>query len=110
MTDGDQPATGELEAELGNFVRKDFSSRPRLQGNTNMAAGVGDLGSLVARVASVSIDETERVIKKLKNIRDMLRNEGDRVQREARIYVDDSQVMIRSLSLVAENLARQAGP
>jgi hypothetical protein len=110
MTDGDQPATGELEAELCNFVRQDFSSRPRLQGNTNMAAGVGDLSSLVARMATVSIDEAERVIKKVKNIRDLLRNEGDRVQREVRIYVDDSQAMIRSLRLVAENLARQAGP
>jgi hypothetical protein len=63
MTDDDQPATGELEAELCNFVRQDFSSRPRLQANTNMAAGVGDLTSLVARVATVSIGETDQVIK-----------------------------------------------
>jgi hypothetical protein len=109
MTDRDQPATGELEAELGKFVRQDFSSRPRLQGNTNMAVGVGDLTPLVARVASVSIDETERVIKKLKNIRDVLRNERDRVHREVGNYVDGSQAMVKSLTLVAENLARQAG-
>ncbi len=110
MTDGDQPATGGLEAALRTFVRRDFSSRPRPQGNTSMVAGVGDLSSLVAPVAAVSIDETERIINKLKDIRDLLRNERDRVQREVGIYVDDSQAMIRSLRLVAEDLTRQAGP
>jgi hypothetical protein len=109
MSDRDQPATTELEAELCFFIRQDFSSRARLQQRrTDLTAGASDLNPLVARVASASIDETERVISKLKYMRDMLRKEGDRVQREVGTYVGDGQAMVTALQIVAQDLARQA--
>ena len=70
-----------------------------------MEVGVINVNSLFASVANVSVEEIERIIGQLQAMRDMLRDEGDRVQREIMSYADMSRARIEFLKRVAEDLA-----
>ena len=83
----DQSATTEqVEGEIRAFVRRDVSvfRRPRVENGNEMS--IDGINSLMDRVAGASVAEIERVIAELTRVRDMLRHEGERVQREINSY------------------------
>jgi hypothetical protein len=104
--DVDQPATAELESEVRDFVRRDFPTRRPRHGDASVEIGVENLNLPIHGVAVALVEEIERIIGELQTMRDMLRDEGDRVQRELTGYASGSQATMASLKLVAENLAR----
>ncbi len=61
---------------------------------------------MVQRLSTGSIGEVERVIGELTRVRDMLRSEGERVQREISSYQALSEVAITSMKIVAESLGQ----
>jgi predicted ATP-dependent protease len=65
------------------------------------------LAELVS-VGKATVGEIERIIGELETIRDLLRAEGDRVQREFAKYVSGSQAMTAAVQLVAEKLTGHA--
>jgi hypothetical protein len=102
----DQPATTEIESEVRDFVRRDFTVARRRHSDTSVEAGAENLHTLIHRVAGVSIGEIERVIGELQAMRDRLREAGDRAQREITAYADISQTAMASVAAITENLAR----
>jgi hypothetical protein len=105
----DQTMAAELEGEVREFIRRDVSfwRRPRTDVGGEAAENVN---SVIQRVASVSIEEIERVINELENIRDVLRDEGDRVQREITNYANLSQAAMSSMKIIGDSLAQWRPP
>lgn len=96
----------EVEGEIREFVRRDISifRRPRQQESSDVAAD--NISALIQRVSSQSIEEIDRVIGELTQVRDMLRNESDRVQREIAGYAALSQAAMTSMTIIADSLAQ----
>ena len=96
----------EVEGDIREFVRRDVSvfRRSRSDGGGEMA--VDNINSLIQRVAGQSIGEIEHVIAELTRVRDMLRSEGERVQREISGYASLSQAAMTSMKIIADSMAQ----
>jgi len=95
-------AVEQVEGEIRAFVRRDVSSfrRPRETGD----AGVDNISSVIERVSGASVAEIDRVIAELTRVREMLRSEGERVQREIAGYATLSQAAMTSMKIIAESV------
>jgi hypothetical protein len=96
-------AVEQVEGEIRAFVRRDISvfRRPRPDGSD---AAVDNANSIIDRVAGASVSEIERVMAELSGVRDMLRSEGERVQREIAGYASLSQAAMTSMKIIADSL------
>jgi hypothetical protein len=98
-------AVQEVEGEIREFVRRDVSIFRRQRPDSGEAAA-DNINALIQRVSGQSVGEIERVIGELTQVRDLLRNEGDRVQREIAGYAALSQAAMTSMKIIAESLAQ----
>jgi hypothetical protein len=100
-----EAAPTDLVGEIGDFVRADalFGREQRRGGGSE--AAVEDMRFLLDRIFGPSVDEIDRAISELQTMRDVVRNEGERVQREVADYVSMSQTAMASTKLIAEGLA-----
>jgi|SoiMethySBSTD1v2_1073268.scaffolds.fasta_scaffold832690_2 hypothetical protein len=100
----------EVEGEIRDFIRRDVSylRRPR-EANADTGA-VDSINALIQRVSGASVDEIDRVISELQHVRDTLRREGERVQREISGYAGLSQAAMASMKVIAENLQQWKAP
>ena len=90
-----------VEGELRAFIRRDVSLHRTRRDNGDASS---DLGSLVERMAGASIQEIERVMAELANVRDMLRSEAIRLQGELKNYAATSQAAMNSMKIVGDSL------
>lgn len=107
LSDIDQAAANAFEGEIREFVRRDvsFLRRPRSENEAAAPDPVTDnLNSLIRRVSGASLEEIERVITELQGIRDMLRNEGERVGREIAGYASLSHASMTAMKVIADSL------
>jgi hypothetical protein len=109
--EGDQAATAataaveQVEGEIRAFVRRDLSVfRRRQEGSSDTA--VDNISSVIDRVSSASVAEIERVIAELSSVRDMLRGEAERVQREIGGYASLSQAAMTSMKIIGDSLVQ----
>src|ERR1700690_1851062 len=103
----DQAAATAFEGEIREFVRRDvaFLRRQRNEGDTAMdPAAAENLNALIRRVAGASMEEIDRVILELQGVRDMLRNEGERVSREIAGYASLSHASMTAMKVIADSL------
>jgi hypothetical protein len=98
-------AVEEVEGEIRAFVRRDLSVFRRRQQETGEAA-VENVNSVIERVSGASVVEIERVMGELAQVRDMLRNEGQRVQREISGYASLSQAAMTSMKIIGDSLVQ----
>lgn len=98
-------AVEQVEGEIRAFVRRDVSSfrRPRTETGD---AGVDNISSVIERVSGASVAEIDRVISELSRVREMLRSEGERVQREIAGYANLSQAAMTSMKIIAESVTK----
>jgi hypothetical protein len=69
------------------------------------------LNSLIRRVSGASMEEIDRVILELQGMRDMLRNEGERVSREIAGYASLSHAAMTAMKVIADSLKQwKEGP
>ena len=69
-----------------------------------------NINSLVLRVAGPSIAEIDRLIAELTSVREMLRSEADRVQREIGGFASLSQAAMTSTKIIADSMAQWQPP
>jgi hypothetical protein len=100
----DDSTASEVEGEIREFVRRDVSVFRRSRPERSEAAD--NINTLIQRVSGASITEIERVIGELTTVRDLLRNEGERVQREITGYASLSQAAMTSMKIIADSLAQ----
>ena len=89
--------------------RNDVERIPVLRQQRSEAApingsAVDDLNAVVRRVAGNFIEEIDRVIRALENVRDMMRNEGERVSREIAGYASLSQAAVTAMKVFADSI------
>ena len=61
---------------------------------------------MIERVSGASVTEIERVMAELARVRDMLRSEGERVQREISGYASLSQAAMTSMKIIGDSLVQ----
>jgi hypothetical protein len=106
---GGDPTTNEFEGEIREFVRKDVApwrKRPdRVDASADTQAA-DNVSMLVQRVAGASMSEIDNVIEELRTMREYLRSEGERVQREIAGYATVSQTAAASMKVIAESMSQ----
>ena len=98
-------AVEQVEGEIRAFVRRDVSLFRRKQHESGEAA-VENVNSVIDRVNGATVSEIERVMAELAQVRDMLRNEGERVQREISGYASLSQAAMTSMKIIGDSLVQ----
>jgi hypothetical protein len=97
-------APAEFEGEIREFIRRDVAHLRRPQPEGPAADAVNNLNSLLDRVSGSSVQEIDELIADLRNVRDFLQTEGERVQREITSYAQLSQVAMTSVKIIAESM------
>ena len=103
--------SGEFEGEIREFVRKDVApwrKRPE-RAEPSAESQAENVSMLVQRVAGASMSEIDSVIEELRNMREFLRNEGERVQREIAGYATVSQTAAASMKVISDSMAQWRG-
>lgn len=108
-------AVSDVEAGIRDFVRNDIAylRRPtpglipdQPADPANAEATVSNVNTLIQRVAGASLTEIEKLISELENLRELLHNEGQRVQREISGYAQLSQAAMKSTRMIADNVSQ----
>ena len=97
-----KPAVTEVEGEIRDFVRRDLASLRRPDNDGEIVAN--NIGTLLQRVAGTSVQEIDRLIGELQRLRELLHNEGARVQREIVEFATLSQAAMQSTKIISESL------
>jgi hypothetical protein len=106
-SDVDQAAANAVEGKIRDFVRRDVASLHRQRREAEPAGDPAqNMNSLIRRVAGSSMDEIDRVIRDLESVRDMLRNEGERVSRDIAGYVSLSHAAMTAMKVIADSLTQ----
>jgi len=103
----DQAAANAFEGEIREFVRRDVAFVRRQREAEPAADPVADnLNALIRRVSGASMEEIDRVILELQGVRDMLRNEGERVSREIAGYASLSHAAMTAMKVIGDSLTQ----
>lgn len=100
----DSQAPSEFEGEIREFIRRDVAHLRRALPEGAGEQAVTSINSLLDRVSGSSVTEIDSLIDDLSNVRDFLKNEGERVQREIASYAQLSQVAMTSVKIIAESM------
>jgi hypothetical protein len=109
LGDIDQAAASAFEGEIREFVRRDVALARKAQRNEPETAGdpvADNLNTLIRRVSGASMEEIDRVILELQGVRQMLRDEGDRVSREIAGYASLSHAAMTAMTVIADSLTQ----
>ncbi|MEI9803227.1 MAG: hypothetical protein WDN48_00680 [Pseudolabrys sp.] len=109
LSDVDQAAATAFEGEIREFVRRDVSFLRRPRSETEQAAAdpaADNLNAVIRRVSGASMEEIDRVILELQGVREMLRNEGERVSREIASYASLSHAAMTAMTVIADSLTQ----
>jgi hypothetical protein len=98
-------AENAFEDEIRESIRRDVS----LQQQRSNADPANDpvaetLNELIRRVAGASMEEIDRVILELQDVRDILRNEGKRLSHEVARYATLSHMSMTAIRAIADSL------
>jgi hypothetical protein len=106
QSDVDQAAANAVEGEIREFVRRDASFLHRQRSEVDAAndPAAENLNALIRRVAGDSMEEIDRVIRELESVRDMMRNEGERVSREIAGYASLSRAAVTAMKVIADSI------
>jgi len=108
LSDVDQAAANAFEGEIREFVRRDvaFLRRQRSEAEPAGDPAAETMNTLIRQVAGASMEEIDRVILELQSVREMLRNEGHRVNREIAGYVSLSHATMTAMKMIADSLTQ----
>ena len=105
LADEDLPSSAAFEGEIREFIRKDVAPWRRRAEPASESPGES-ISMLVQRVAGASMSEIDNVVEELRGMREFLRSEGERVQREIAGYATVSQTAAASMKVIAESMAQ----
>jgi hypothetical protein len=111
LSEVDQTTANAFEGEIREFVRRDVSflhpQRSKVDAANDPSAE--NMSALIQRVAATSMDEIDRVIRELEGVRDMLRNEGERVSREVGGYASLCHAATTAMKVFADSIRQWKG-
>jgi len=108
LSEVDQAATNAFEGEIRDFVRRDVALLRRQRSEADPAGdpATESMNALIRRVSGASMEEIDRVILELQSVREMLRNEGERVSREIAGYASLSHAAMTAMKVIADSLTQ----
>jgi len=96
---------GQRSPEKGNDVERVALLRPqRAAPDSANSPAAEELNAVVRRVAGDSMEEIDRVIRALENVRDMMRTEGERISREIAGYASLSHAAATAMGVIADSI------
>ena len=104
--DLDHASETEVEGEIREFVRRDVAMTLRRPSEPSGDLMANNVNSLVQRVAASSTQEIDKLIAELTTLRDYLRSESERVQREIGGYAHLSQSAFASTKVIADAMSQ----
>ena len=103
-------ASDAFEGEIREFVRRDLS---RLQQQISEAGPATDppesLDALIGRIGGASIDEIDRVLSALQEVRNHLCNERERLSQEVARYASLSRMSMTAMKSISDSLKQSKG-
>jgi hypothetical protein len=94
----------QIEEAIRESVRQNAADIPHEPENTSQV--VTDVNSLVRRVADLSLDQLDDAIVELRQLRDFLHSEGERIQREISGYLQLNHTSIGATRSIVDNIAQ----
>ncbi len=77
--------------------------------NVSIRRDAASRQALIRRVADASTEEIDRIILQLQGVRDMLRNEGERVSREISKYASLNHASMTAMRVIGDSLKQWKG-
>ena len=104
-------ASDAFEGEIREFVRRDLS---RLQQQTSEEAVPASdppesLEALIGRIGGASIEEIDRVLRALQEVRNHLCNERERLSHEIARYASLSRMSMTAMKSISDSLKQSKG-
>ena len=99
----DKTPESEVEGNIRELVRRD-SAGLRQSGESDSESIANNVGSLLRRVTGTSTREIDNLINELQNLREKLRTDGSRVQRDIVEYAALSQSVMQLTKIISESL------
>ena len=94
----------QIEEAIRESVRQNAAHNRHESENTSQV--VTEVNSLVQRVADVSMDQLDDAIVDLRQLRDFLHSEGERIQGEISGYLQLNHTSIGATRSIADNIAQ----
>ena len=107
----DQSAPDQIEGQIRRLVRRDISlvQQQGSEVGANENSVNSKLNALLRHLAGDTIEEIDRVIRDLENVRDMLRNEGERVEREIAGFSSLNQATAVAIKVISDSVKKWKG-
>ena len=80
--------------------------RPQTEAGQSNDRSAGSLDVLIRRIAGASMDEIDSVIRELESLRNMVRNEGERVSREIAGYAGLSHASMAAMKAISDSIKK----
>jgi hypothetical protein len=108
LGDVDQAAADAFEGEIREFVRRDVAFLRRQWNDVEAASEpvADNLNALIRRVSGASVEEIDRVIVELQGVRDMLREEGERISREISGFASLSHAAVTAMKVIGDSITQ----
>jgi hypothetical protein len=101
----DKATETEVEGNIRELVRRDSAAlRQTPESDSEMIAN--NVGSLLRRVSGTSTREIDNLINELQNLREKLRTDGSRVQRDIVEYAALSQSVMQLTKIISDSLTQ----
>jgi hypothetical protein len=100
--DGETPVEGEFEGNIRELVRRDSTAIRQPQSDSELAAN--NLSGLLRRVSGQSAREIDNLIGELQTLRERLRADASRVERDIVEYAALSQSVIQLTKIIADGV------
>ena len=101
-----------VEAEIHDLVRRGVGQAPQKRAETSATADPlpENVDTMIGHAVGASMEEIDRLIGELQNVRDMLRKEGERLSREVSGYASLNHSVKTAMKTIRENLSRWQVP
>ena len=102
----DEAAADAFEGEIRELVRRDLSvlQQQVSESGPATAATAESLDALIRRIAGASIEEIDRVIHELQEVRNLLCNERERLSHEIARYASLSRLSMTAMKSISDRL------
>ena len=102
--------TAAFEGEIRELVRRDVSHlQQRSEAAPANDAVAETLNELIRRVAGASIEQIDGAILELQSVRDMLRNEGERLSHDVARYANLNRMSMTTIKAIADSIKQTKG-
>jgi hypothetical protein len=100
----EKSAEVDVEGNIRELARGSAALRPAETGEVDMTAN--NLGALLQRVSGTSAREIDNLIGELQSLREKLRTDGSRLQRDITEYASLSQQVMQVTKIISESVRK----